>query len=477
MPVSLDDLHGVLGLADGELDARGEDLGAAVERDQVEAVAALDAETDDARVGDDERADVQRVRGDGAEDEVAARGGDDGPVDAEGIGRRTGGGGDDEAVGLVGRQVVVAHEGVDGDHRRAVALEDGDLVEGVIVAPEGALVGVEAEERPFLYLIIVLEDLVERVLDLIPPHIRQEAQAAGVDAEDRDATLVDAGGGAKESAVAAEAEGEGKVELVAGEESADGGADVHRRAQVIVEGLVDEDLGLEARQLVEQAADDALAPRLMLTAKNAYFHAFVVWGLEVDVIKQLVDAPPQSRIDGARLQGAGGDIVAEALEAPDNGRGVGEVDLEDHPAAARLPVHAREEAQDMGVVRLDEAGDLRQGVVARPDVEDDDASLLLGPAPARDLSQQALHTDRPHVFPLLPDDGQERQVVARHEGHRLVQVSLGPERRRHQERLPDGGVEVVHRQEIPLRDQAEVLPPLQQRQVVQLEVVHHVQAI
>ena len=158
---------------------------------------------------------VQAVWCYGSDGKYARAGYHDGTSYAQRVGRRAGGSGYDQSVGLIGRQIVAVHTGVDGYHGRGVALQYGYLVQGKGVLLQPSALGGYMQGGTLLHLVVVVDDVAYGIVNLFGPYVGEEAQSSGVHSQDGDAPVSDAAGRTQESAVASHADGHVGIELIA----------------------------------------------------------------------------------------------------------------------------------------------------------------------------------------------------------------------------------------------------------------------
>lgn len=270
---TLDDLDGVGRPGDGEAGGLAARLAAAVDGHKEIVAAALDVEGDGPVVADDDGSHVEAVGGDGSDSDGLAVGHDDGAAHTERVGRGAGGSGHDEAVGLVGGERSAVDGGVDADHGRAVALEHGYLVEGIGTTHEVAVVARELEHAALFDFVVTVVDFVEGGLHLVGRHVGQEAETAGVDAEDGDVLGPDTAGGLEKRAVAALADDHVGFETVTVEQL-DGSGELEMQLfrQEAVELPADADSGSVAGQNTEQTLGVRGLFGLIRISEDGKFH-------------------------------------------------------------------------------------------------------------------------------------------------------------------------------------------------------------
>ena len=199
-------LDGVRGLGDGQAGGLPARLAASVDGHQEVVAPAFHVEGYLTVVADDDGADVEAVGCHGGEGDGPAVRCDDGASHAERVGRRAGGGGHDESVGLIGGQGHAVDGGPDGDHGGTVPLQYGDFIQCVWLVRQARLVTFQLQYATFLNAVAAFVQLVEGVLHFFGRDVCQESQAACIDAQDGDAFTAYAAGCFQEGAVAAQAD-------------------------------------------------------------------------------------------------------------------------------------------------------------------------------------------------------------------------------------------------------------------------------
>ena len=147
------------------------------------------------------------VRADGHDQADRQVGFDDGAASSQGVSRRAGRGGDDEAVGAVVAEVACVGVHVQLNHARFTAVDDGVVDGGVFVA---AVAGVHGDVQGVALFAVVFasEDVIESAVDVGEGEVGEEAEAAGVDADKRDLPRDEGASGVEEGAVAADDDAE-----------------------------------------------------------------------------------------------------------------------------------------------------------------------------------------------------------------------------------------------------------------------------
>ena len=269
---ALDYFDGVGRAGDGEAGGFTARLAAAVDGYEEVVAAAFDVEGDGPVVADDDGAHVEAVGGDGSDGNGLAVGHNDGPSHTERVGGGAGGRGNDESVGLVGGERGTVDGGVDADHRRAVALEDGYLVEGIGTTHQVAVVARQLEHTALFYFIMVVVDVVEGGLHFFGGDVGQETEAAGVNTQNGESLGAYAAGCLEERTVAAQADDKVGLETVAVEQLDGRKLEMQLGRQELVELTADADLGLVAGEDTEQALGIRGLFGLISVSENGYFH-------------------------------------------------------------------------------------------------------------------------------------------------------------------------------------------------------------
>ena len=163
---------------------------------------------------DHDRADRRQVGGDRRDDEVPADRVDDRAAGRERVAGRAGRAGDDEAVGDERGEVRVVDLDVEPADAGQRAAGDHDVVEGEVAvtgrwrasAPCGRAAAQDPalERHPLVDPVVAVDDRAEDRLEVAGLGLRQEADLAEVDAEERHVDLGDRPGRPQERAVAAE---------------------------------------------------------------------------------------------------------------------------------------------------------------------------------------------------------------------------------------------------------------------------------
>ena len=109
--------------------------------------AALDLEIDDGRVGQYKGTHVERVRCNSRHREHFGARNDDRASVGKRIGRRARRRGDDQAVCLIGMQILTVDTCADTDHRGSIAFQDGHIVEGTAIGAKRRTVGFHLYQR------------------------------------------------------------------------------------------------------------------------------------------------------------------------------------------------------------------------------------------------------------------------------------------------------------------------------------------
>ena len=162
----------------------GQRSGSSVEHQEVIPIARIHFEADRRIVRNDQRTHIQRVGGDGRKDEVPTGRHDDRPVPAQRVGCGAGGRGHYEAVGIVSRQIVVVEVGIHPNHRTGFTLEYGCFVQGV--GGRGAVVFGHFQQGTGLDGEVAVQQACDQLRSLVAIDIGEEAQSAGIYAQDRD---------------------------------------------------------------------------------------------------------------------------------------------------------------------------------------------------------------------------------------------------------------------------------------------------
>ena len=181
------------------------------------------------------------VRADGYDQTDRQVGFDDGAAGSQGVGRRAGRGGDDEAVGAVVAEVACMGVHVQLNHARFAAVDDGVVDGSVFVA---AVAGVHGDVQGMTLFAVVFasEDVIESAVDVGEGEVGEEAETAGVDADERDLSCDEGTSGVEKGAVAADDDAEIHVPPVCNGQGG-GGVLVLRRGGVAVEGVGEATLG------------------------------------------------------------------------------------------------------------------------------------------------------------------------------------------------------------------------------------------
>jgi hypothetical protein len=138
---------------------------------------------------DDERARVQRVRGDEGDDERVEPPDEHRSAVREVVGRRALGGRADQPVARLDAEILLSDRIAQLDQPAELAARDYDVVDGD-VAPPSVL---DLERRQLDHLVLACEDPLQPLLHVVAVDRGQEADPAEVDAEHRDAALEEAG--------------------------------------------------------------------------------------------------------------------------------------------------------------------------------------------------------------------------------------------------------------------------------------------
>ena len=135
-------------------------------------------------VADDDRADVQTVRRNRCHTQNTRLGHDDRTADRERVSCRPCRRADNQAVGKISDEVFAVDTCPDGNHRRIVTLQDGNIIQRIRASLEGLAVSLELDHRTLFHLRLALKNLVECSPDFIWSHIRKKAETAHVHADD-----------------------------------------------------------------------------------------------------------------------------------------------------------------------------------------------------------------------------------------------------------------------------------------------------
>ena len=149
----------------------------------------------------DDRALGEGVRADGDDEADRQVRLDDGPAGGERVGGGAGRGGDDEAVGAVVAEVAVVVIDVQLDHLRLAAADDG-VVDGEVFAAAVATFDGDAQGVALFAVVMAGQDVVKLVGKIVEGEVGEKAEAAGVDANQRDLPVNQRAAGVEEGAVA-----------------------------------------------------------------------------------------------------------------------------------------------------------------------------------------------------------------------------------------------------------------------------------
>ncbi|MBA7675743.1 hypothetical protein ES703_83980 [subsurface metagenome] len=166
----------------------------------------LEADDDLVRAGHDDGAGREGMRADGGNGQGVQGGHHDGAPGRQGIGRGTGGSGHDQAVGHVVVEPAPGdlHPGVQQPGRAAAV--DHYVVDGVVGLDLPPVLQVHGQHHALFQAVLAVQDSLQRLKGVGDGNLRQEAQAAHVDAQDGDFSLADNPGRGEDGAVAADGE-------------------------------------------------------------------------------------------------------------------------------------------------------------------------------------------------------------------------------------------------------------------------------
>ena len=149
----------------------------------------------------DDRALGEGVRADGDDEADRQVRLDDGPAGGKRVSSGAGRGGDDEAVGAVVAEVAVVVVDVQLDHLRLAAADDG-VVDGEVFAAAVAAFDGDAQGVALFAVVMAGQDAVKLVGEIVKGEVGEKAEAAGVDADQRDLPVNQRAAGVEEGAVA-----------------------------------------------------------------------------------------------------------------------------------------------------------------------------------------------------------------------------------------------------------------------------------
>lgn len=245
------------GTTQDEAGVLGARLATAIDSHEELVTATLDAELYLDVVAEGDGAHVEAVWGHGNDTEGLALGRHDGSTNGERVTRRACRGVDDEAVGLVGGEILAIDADAYAYHAGVVALEDGNLIERVGMACGGAALALLAgcrvfhlQDATFLDGVGVVVDALDSRVYLIGRDVGQKTQSPHVDAQDGDALVANARCGLEEGAVAAHADHNVGLEVVIVDETLGVDVELQPIGKILVESAVYVEFGLT---LFEQA--------------------------------------------------------------------------------------------------------------------------------------------------------------------------------------------------------------------------------
>ena len=117
MIIALDHFRRIIRLTHFQLNTQRENLRAAIQGNQEILIPALHPQRNRIGIGDNQRTDIQRMRSDRTQHQAIALRHDNRPVHAHGISRRAGGRSDNQAIRLIGSQILIVQKRMNRNHR------------------------------------------------------------------------------------------------------------------------------------------------------------------------------------------------------------------------------------------------------------------------------------------------------------------------------------------------------------------------
>ena len=169
----------------------------------------VDLDLDRARIGEHDRAVADRVRTDRHHADGRQHRVQDGAAGRQGVGGRTGRRGDDDAVAASRPDQFVVHPPRVLDHAARLALGNDGVVQRDTFGHACAVaVHRRAQENTLLRVVAAGEDFIELFGHALRAHVREEAEPAKVDADQRHRGLRKVTGEMQHGAVAADGDAE-----------------------------------------------------------------------------------------------------------------------------------------------------------------------------------------------------------------------------------------------------------------------------
>ena len=187
-------------------DALGQRLRASVDCHEEIVASAGYNQFNGGRVRDDDGAYVECVRGHGRHEHHARERGYYRPAVGKRVGRAARRCRDNESVGLVCGQMLAIDAGTDGNHRCRVALQDGHVVEGTVIALDMLAVGAYLYKSAVLHAVVATVEGIDAAFHIVGPNIGKKAHTAHVHAYDGHLPRAHTTGGLKQCAVTAKGE-------------------------------------------------------------------------------------------------------------------------------------------------------------------------------------------------------------------------------------------------------------------------------
>ncbi len=269
--VLLHNLDGMGSLADGELGALGHALAPAVNRHQIIVAPALHVQGNLRTVVDDDRTDVQTMRGNRCQAQAPALRNDDGAAVGEIVRRRARGGRYHETVCLVSHQELAVHLRADGNHRGIVTLQHGNVVEGKGTSGKHSPRRLHLYHGMVLYQALAGVDTVQCRLYLGGQHIGKKSEPPHIDTNDGRALRPHLARRLQEGAVATHRDNIVHVEVVVLEHAGCLHLHVLAPGKEVVESTFHIHLGVAFLQIRKNPLDGSRLLGLVLIAKNRKF--------------------------------------------------------------------------------------------------------------------------------------------------------------------------------------------------------------
>ena len=189
----------------------------------------------------------------------------------EGVGGRACGGGYEQTVGLIGVEIVAIDNGADGDHRRAILLENGYFVE--CIGPQCVdTIGLDLQQCALLDLIIARENIVQGIAHFVSREVGQETKVTGVDAKDGHTLIAHLCSCVKESTVATYAQCHVGLECITYDGKHGGKVERVVRFEQAQELIFDAHLAMKRSERVEKLLHHIVKTCAILLAEDCYFH-------------------------------------------------------------------------------------------------------------------------------------------------------------------------------------------------------------